>query len=163
MSVRLGALLAASLLTLSGCGGSESPEATDEPAASAEEDDFEAPALEIPKECPQASTELELWTHAASWANENIKPYEAGEACLVVPADEPFTFTMHNPKSKGVLNFEHNFSIYSDSLALDRIFNAPSVKKGKERTIDVAPIDAGTYLFRCDFHARSMKGILVVE
>jgi Cupredoxin-like domain len=162
MGVRLGALLAACLLTLTGCGG-EAPEAANEPAASDDEDDFEAPPIEVPKKCPEAGTEYELWTHAASWANEDIKPYEPGEACLVVPAGEPFTVVLHNPKSKGVLNFEHNFATYADSVALEMVFRSDPVKKDEEKTIDVPAMDAGTYLFRCDFHARYMKGVIVVE
>src|SRR5687768_7826374 len=97
----VGAALTLALLTLSACGGSEAPEASNQPAASPEEDEFEAPPLEVPKDCPKARTEFELWTHAASWANEDIEPYGAGEACLMVPAGEPFTVTVNNPKSKG--------------------------------------------------------------
>ena len=145
------------------CGGGDSPPAATSDTPAAEEDDYEAPPLEIPDDCSKASSEFELWTHAARWADAKGRPYEIGEACLTVPADTALTVTLHNVKTKGVLNLPHNFSIYSDSAALDRLFYEEPVKVGKDRTFEVPALAAGPYLFRCDLHANQMKGILVVE
>ena len=150
-------------LALVACGGGDDPTAATSDPPVGEEDDYEAPALEIPDACSKVSDELELWTEAASWADAKGRSYEIGELCLSVPADTAFTVTLHNVKTKGVLNLPHIFSIYSDSAALDRLFYEEPVKVGKDRTFEVLALAAGPYLFRCDLHANQMKGILVVE
>lgn len=157
------AVVLALLLLLAACGGgAEEPpvQAADQPAA---EDDMEVPPLEVPDDCPAAASDLEMWTLGASWANAKGKPYEVNEACLTAEAGNDIDFTLHNPRTKGVINLPHNFSIYSDSIALDRLFLHNPVKQGKDKTFTIPALDAGTYLFRCDLHGRTMRGILVVE
>ena len=119
--------------------------------------------IEVPKDCPPARSELEIWTVGASWADAKGNAFETDEACLVAEAGSPIDFTIHNVKVKGVINLPHNFSIYSDAIALDRLFLENPVKPGKDKTFEIPALDAGTYLFRCDLHGRTMRGVLVVE
>lgn len=160
---RRSAVVLALLLLFPACGGgSEDPpaEVAEQPAA---EDDMEVPPLEVPDDCPASASDLEIWTLGSSWANAKGKPYEVNEACLTAEAGSDIDFTIHNPRTKGVINLEHNFSIYSDSIALDRLFLENPVKPGKDKTFTIPALEAGTYLFRCDLHGRTMRGILVVE
>ena len=148
-------------LFLGACGGADAPTVE---TASTPEDEFSPSPLIAPPDCPAAAGELEIWTQGDLWATEEGNGLEPYEACLVVPADEPFTVTMHHVKAKGTSEIgrvDHNFSIYADSIALDRLFYGKPFGPGKDRTFEIPALPAGIYLFRCDIHPRMMKGILV--
>jgi hypothetical protein len=120
--------------------------------------------LEEPKDCPKPSAKLEISSQSASWAGENGKPVGQFEACLTAPADTPVTITLHNEKMKGVaFQEECNLSVYADPEATDEIVKGKIIPAGKTTTVEVPPLSTGLYLFKCDLHPNSMKGVLVVE
>ena len=149
------------VLALSACGGADEPTAGDDgPPA---EEEFTPEPIVAPSECEAPSSEIELYAYGGSWTNPKRKAYKPMELCFTVPPDQPVTVTQHNLKFKDVMAREHNFSVYRDSSALDRVFEQKPFKLGTTKTFDVPPLAAGNYLFRCDLHATTMKGVLVVE
>lgn len=154
--------LVAVLLTTA-CGGGGEPSAAVNEAAEEPEEEFTPEPIVVPEDCPEAASTWHLYAAGASWTNAKAQPYEALELCTSVPADNPFTVTQHNLKVKGVASRDHNFSIYTDSIALDRVFNVERFRSPGTKTFEVPALDAGAYMFRCDFHALTMKGVLVVE
>jgi Cupredoxin-like domain len=160
---RLGPVLL--VVLLGACGGRDSPPAATASSPAAPTDGLSPTPLSAPANCGAESGHLEIWAQGDSWATPKGDPYEAYEACFAVAAEEPFTVTMHNVKIKslGSESPDHNFSIYSDSVALDRSFYGEPIDPGEDRTFKVPALPAGTYLFRCDFHPNLMKGILEIQ
>ena len=154
------------LVLFGACGGGTSPQEASAPAPEPSEatDDFSAPPLEVPKKCARPSSEIGLETTGLRWVGPNGKAADIGELCISAPAGEEITLSVANPPGEGgSIRLTHNFSIYSDSLALDLIFRGPYVKPGTSKTFTVPALEPGTYLFRCDPHGGVMKGVLTIE
>lgn len=148
------------------CGGTSPPvdSSASAPDPSEATDDFTAPPLEVPQRCARPSSEIHLRTLGVSYVGLNGRLAEIGEHCIAAPAGEELTVTLENPPGeRGNIRLSHNFSIYSDSLALDLVFRGPFVSPGKSKSFKVPALEAGTYLFRCDPHGRVMKGVLTVQ
>lgn len=118
--------------------------------------------VDVPSDCPRSATNLDLFTVGARWADDRGRQFEPGEACLVAPAGEPFSVTVHNGAT-GVLTANHNFSIYADESRTQGLFNGDLVYPGESLAYDVPVLEAGAYLFACDIHPNDMTGVLVVE
>ena len=157
------AIVAGTVIACGGGGDGADTGTAPAPQESPSEDPFAAPPLEVPGDCPKASADLEVIGAGASWVNEKGKPFAALEKCLTAPPEKPLTITLEARKIKGVISLRHNVAIYADSLALDEVFRGKYVKPGKTTTYEISPLAPGVYLFRCDLHARLMKGVLVVE
>jgi len=71
--------------------------------------------------------------------------------CYAAPADTPFTVTLVNDDVD-----PHAFSLYHDDGT--PILKGPFVESGEQHTQTFEPLDAGTYLFRCDIHPE-MEGV----
>lgn len=158
--------LVALMLLTGACGGGGPSDTGAEPTGenTPSEDPFALPPLEEPKDCPKPTSDLELTNYAFSWANEKGKPVEQFERCLAAPAGEPFTIAFENSKTKGVLrNLSHNVSVYADPESTQVIMKGEIIEPGKRTTYEVDALDAGLYLFKCDLHPNTMKGVLVVE
>jgi hypothetical protein len=150
---------------MAACGGGGTAESGREPAAreSVSEDDFSLPPLERPKDCPKPRTDLDLANYSASWANEKGKPVEQFERCLAAPAGKPLTIAFENRKTKGTLNLHHNVSVYADPASVEVIAKGKVIGPGKSATYEVDPLDEGLYLFKCDLHPNTMRGVLEVR
>ena len=157
------------LLVAAACSGSTgdetlsptSPSSSPSPAVTPTASPSVVP-VDVPRDCPPSATDLELFTAGPRWANDRGRQLESGEACLVAPAGEPFTVTVHN-EGTGVLTTNHNFSIYADESRTQGLFNGDLVYPGESLAYDVPVLEAGAYLFACDIHPNDMRGVLVVE
>ena len=78
--------------------------------------------------------------------------------CLAAPAGKPFTIAFTNADA-GV---PHNVAIYSDEAATKTLFQGDLLTGPGSTTYHVPPLPAGTYVFRCDVHATTMKGTFIV-
>lgn len=78
--------------------------------------------------------------------------------CLAAHAGEPFRIAFAN-EDEGV---QHNVAVYEDAAGTGALFVGDPVAGPGEATYRVDALDAGTYLFRCDFHPQQMRGVLVV-
>jgi hypothetical protein len=106
---------------------------------------------------------LEISTVNVAWADAHGHRYAPGQACLAAPRG-PFTVTLHNDvKGKGFLSPNHNFAVFTDSSAAEALFTGELTYSGDSSTNHVPKLPAGTYLFHCDFHPKTMYGVLVVK
>jgi plastocyanin len=120
--------------------------------------------VDVPQNCPKPASKLEISAVNDSWIGPNGKPAKPGATCLIAPADEPFTVTLHNDiHSEGLFQVNHAFSVYTDSTGTDGLFNGDLVLAGDSFTYDVPSLGAGAYVFKCDIHPQNMTGVLVVE
>jgi len=71
--------------------------------------------------------------------------------CYAAPADTPFSVTLVNDDVD-----PHAFSLYHDDGT--PILKGPFVESGQQHTQAFEPLEAGTYLFRCDIHPE-MEGM----
>jgi plastocyanin len=79
--------------------------------------------------------------------------------CLAAPAGEAVTIDFSNQDTP-----PHNFSIYRDSSAAERLFEGDIVNAGESTTYEVDPIEEeGQFFFRCDLHPTTMTGTFVVQ
>lgn len=78
--------------------------------------------------------------------------------CLAAHAGRPFRIVLENADD-GV---PHNVGIYADPAGTDPLFTGDEVRGPGTLTYRVPALEAGTYLFRCDFHPQQMRGALVV-
>jgi plastocyanin len=156
---------------LSACGGGNSKDEASAPApsevastASATPEPSPPKPPKPPKDCPQVATKIELSTVSAQWVNEKGHIYRTGEACIVVPAGERFTVTVHNdPKGKG-FEVNHNFSIYPAAGVTDELFYGDElVYAGETVTYRPPALEKGRYLFQCDIHPTGMWGVIDVK
>jgi hypothetical protein len=74
--------------------------------------------------------------------------------CLVAPASEKFTIDFDN-QDDGV----HNLDVFTEQGG-DSLADRP--KTGPAKSLDVDPLDVGTYYFQCDVHPTTMFGALAV-
>jgi len=147
-------------------GGGGSSDNGSAPAAqeSSTEDPFALPPLEEPKDCPKPATDLELTNYGASWANEKgNRPVDQLERCLAAPSGKPLTIAFENGKMEGVISLAHNVAIYADPSSTELIMKGKVIDPGKSKTYEVDALGGGLYLFKCDLHPNTMKGVLVVE
>jgi plastocyanin len=80
------------------------------------------------------------------------------EDCLAAPTGEAVRIVFDN-QDEGV---PHNVAIYADPGATRQLFAGEEVTGPATVTYRVPPLEAGTYLFRCDFHPQQMQGAFVV-
>jgi plastocyanin len=119
--------------------------------------------LVVPKGCKPDGPAVEISTVNASWADADGHPFAPGEACLAVPAGH-FTVTVHNDVlGVGIGSPNHNFAVFTDSLATESVFTGDLVYSGQSKTYDVPKLSPGTYLFHCDIHPQTMYGVLSVK
>jgi len=78
--------------------------------------------------------------------------------CLAAHAGRPFRIVLENADA-GV---PHNVGIYADAAGTEPLFTGDEVRGPGTATYRVPALEAGTYLFRCDFHPQQMRGALVV-
>jgi plastocyanin len=83
--------------------------------------------------------------------------------CLAIPAGEAYTIAFDNQDSGQT----HNVNIYTDESATAESLLMESFDGGivgpDSTTYEGDPIDeAGTYFFKCDYHAATMTGTFVV-
>jgi hypothetical protein len=113
---------------------------------------------------PSRRNSLELAVVNAAWLDGRGRPLRAGQACLAVPADEPYSIRLRNdPEGEATLPSNHNVSIYADATAGEELFYGDLVFPGQSVTYRVSPLATGVYLFRCDTHPNNMWGVLSVE
>jgi len=77
--------------------------------------------------------------------------------CLVGPATKGFTISFDN-KATGI---PHDLDVY-DKQGGTSLASTPVATGPVQQSLDVKPLDAGTYYFQCDVHPALMFGNLVV-
>lgn len=161
---RASAVVLMSILAVS-CGGGGTPGTATEPPTDTTptEDPFADPPLEEPKDRPKRSSDLELTATSLAWHDDKGKLADQLEKCLVAPAEKPFTIALENRKVKGMLHFPHNVSIYADPASVELILKGKLVGPGKRTIYEAEALEEALYLFKCDLHPNTMKGVLVVE
>lgn len=173
VTVRAGTLLIVLLAGLGGCGTAAAPSPsetaappttappTTAPTATAE---TTRPALNV--DCPPpVATPAE----AAEGTVTLIAPLGAAECgfnpnAISAPADAAFAVVL--VVEDNVL--PHNFSLYTDPdfqdlIAEGKYANAADPAISNRVTTDVPALAAGVYYFRCDSHARQMRGTLTTQ
>ena len=118
--------------------------------------------LVVPKGCSPDGSAVEIWAVNTAWANADGHPLPAGEACLAVPPG-PFTVSLHNDGEGGFGGANHNFAVFADSSASEALFTGDLTYPGMSTTYHVPKLPAGTYLFHCDIHPKTMYGVLLVK
>ena len=114
-----------------------------------------------PKGCTPDGSAVEISTVNTSWADADGHPFAPGEACLALPAGRS-ALTVHNDVlGLGIGSPNHNFAVFTDSLATESVFTGDLVFPGQSMTYHVK-LPAGTYLFHCDVHPQTMFGVLSV-
>ncbi len=78
---------------------------------------------------------------------------------ITLAANSAVTVTLDNQDS-GVL---HNFSIYKNSSATDKLFAGDFTTGPETKTYSFTSPPPGTYYFRCDVHPDTMHGTLIVK
>ncbi len=82
------------------------------------------------------------------------------KSTITVPAGADVTVNFDN-EDDGI---PHNFAVYTDSSATDKIFSGETITGPDTTTYTfTAPSDPGTYFFRCDVHPEQMTGDFVVQ
>ncbi len=82
------------------------------------------------------------------------------QTTITVPAGAQVTINFSN-KDSGVT---HNFAVYTDSSASNKIFVGDMVSGPGNKTYTfTAPSKPGTYFFRCDVHPTQMTGQFIVQ
>ena len=80
------------------------------------------------------------------------------KSVITVPAGAQITINFVNKDVWG-----HNFAAYTDEAAATPIFIGQIIRSSSISYTFTAPATPGTYFFRCDPHARIMKGQLIVQ
>jgi plastocyanin len=82
---------------------------------------------------------------------------------LTVPAGEPFTVCFDNQDT----GIPHNWALYTDESASEKLAEAGSFPNDPPAPVmliaEVAPLDPGSYFFRCDYHPTTMTGTLTAK
>lgn len=79
---------------------------------------------------------------------------------ITVPAGDQVIVNFDNQDS----GIPHNFSVYTDSSATTVIFKGQIIIGLAKTTYKfIAPMNPGTYFFRCDIHPTSMNGSFIVK
>lgn len=79
------------------------------------------------------------------------------ETCLAAEADKPFTITFDN-QDGGV---PHNVAVYESDTSTDAIAATEVAPGVVTQTLDVDPLKAGDFFYKCDVHP-NMNGTLVI-
>lgn len=91
--------------------------------------------------------------------NLTAENFAFDRSTIEVPAGAKVTVLFEN-RDPGV---QHNFAVYETSAAEDIIFKGDLVTGQDTATYTfTAPSEPGTYFFRCDPHATTMRGDFVV-
>ncbi len=91
--------------------------------------------------------------------NLSVKGMAFNMKAISVPAGAQVTVAFRNDDS-GV---PHNFAVYTDSSARQKIFVGPPITGPSGTTYTfTAPSSPGSYFFRCDIHPSVMTGTFTV-
>lgn len=129
--------IAALAIAISSCGGG-----TETPASGGSPSDATPPPS---PGCAPSGTELEIEAEDIAFDKD----------CLAVPAGVSFSVEVKNRDEL----VAHNFSIYTQ--AGDAVFTSETFQGPADRTLQVDPLEQGSYLFRCDVHPGTMNGTLI--
>ena len=77
--------------------------------------------------------------------------------CLMAPADEAFTIAFNNKETQ-----PHNVAIYDEANGNKALFKGEVFLGPRTVTYSVPPLPEGNYLFLCDPHDDTMRGLFVV-
>ncbi len=92
---------------------------------------------------------------AATNINLTAQNLSFDKTSITVPAGAQVTINFSN-KDSGIT---HNFAVYTDSSASNKIFAGDMVAGPGNKTYTfTAPSKPGTYFFRCDVHPTQMTG-----
>jgi plastocyanin len=80
------------------------------------------------------------------------------KSVITVPAGTQITINFVNKDNVG-----HNFAAYTNEAATTPIFIGEIISSSSITYTFTAPSAPGTYFFRCDPHARIMKGQFIVQ
>lgn len=172
VTVRAGTLLIVLLAGLGGCGTAAAPSPS-ETAAPPTTAPTTAPTATAESTRPASGTECAPPSTAPAEVAEGtatiIAPLGAAECgfnpnAIIAPVDAAFAVVL--VVEDNVL--PHNFSLYTDPdfhdlIAEGKYANAADPAISNRVTTDVPALAAGIYYFRCDSHARQMRGTLTTQ
>jgi len=161
-------LVAGALAVLAGCAGSQAPPPTTPPTTTMPPMTTTAPPTTLPPTTATPAPATTIPTMAATTTQGTGSTVQLtltaqniafDKSTLMVPAGSFVTMTFNN-KDAGV---PHNFALYTDSHANQKIFAGSFVTGVQTVTYTFrAPATPGSYFFRCDVHPETMTGTFVV-
>ena len=80
------------------------------------------------------------------------------KTCVAVAANQAFTISFENKDSTA-----HGFTIAESETATSNLFQQAPVRGPQTMTLNVGPLRAGTFFFKCQVHPDQMKGTFVVR
>jgi plastocyanin len=83
--------------------------------------------------------------------------FDRSDLELVAGSETTLSFANQDPPGT-----QHNVAIYTDPSAAEALFRGDFVDGGETTEYTIAPLEEGTYFFRCDVHPTQMTGSVTV-